>query len=756
MLWFFYLALWITPHKRLFRRPAAIFYAKFWFLFGTINVIATILIYNEDTMLDGACLEIVGTNLLFGIFEPLIAYYTLILDSRWWQGFDSIKVSQSDIRSPLAGIDLNLASAQNLARSMDNMGAVLTSGGSGIRLLNFAYCEIDLKQKIGEGSFSKVYRGKYRQQDCAIKVVFTVDLTREVINRAAAEAKILSALKHPNIVNIFGVSVNPPSICILLEICEFGSLANVVNGNGIDLFRRESTTINFEEPAFKLSKADRFFLAVGCARGLNALHSMSSTLCHRDIKSFNFLVDRFLVVKLADLELGDNDDKTKSKEKDTRLSTISNLSIADSENANNIQDRGSSQSNRDDIKFDKDVLANWIAPEVLSGETYTQASDIYSFTLVLWEIISGEQPFSSVRKQDTIRKQILKGARPPLPHVDSGPWQKYIALISRGWQHDHRFRPSAGEMLCELECYWKECCFNLIVDTDAIPDFSAISTTATPQKSRLISGNTIMSSIFGSGPQDKKFEASSLEQIAAPMVSDPSFETLDEDGGAWIIVSAEPPYRFLRSTPAWEKLTGLQYREIVGKPFKDLCIYQNSPSLENNSIDEFQNNLWKMTVDVSDSCHTVLGVHDTDKPNSETISLFSLHAFPIRKRTPNNTGLPIRRAIPATFIPRYSVGSLFGTSPSTSTLHDHMTGKFALDKVTIPAPSTPTDVERISEDISPASIPFSQAHPVTLIAILFCELKSKEHVPEKSFWREISRSSRSSSMIIRGFQQQHR
>lgn len=745
MLWFFYLALWITPGKRLFRRPAAIFYAKFWFIFVSVNLIATMLTFSESTMLDGSCIEVVGTTLLFGIFEPLIAYYTLILDSRWWQGFDSNKVAQSDIRSPLAGIDLNLASAQNLARSMDNMGAVLTSGGSGIRLLNFAYCEIDLKQKIGEGSFSKVYKGKYRQQACAIKVVFTVDLTREVINRAAAEAKILSAMKHPNIVNIFGVSVNPPSICILLEMCEFGSLANVVGGNGINFFQGGRTVISMEGPEFKLCNADRLFLAVGCARGLNALHSMSSTLCHRDIKSFNFLVDKYLVVKLADLELGDNDDKVRSKDRDNRMSTISNLSISDSENANNIQERGSSQSNRDDIKFDKDVLANWIAPEVLSGDTYTQASDIYSFTLVLWEIISGEQPFASIRKQDAIRKQILKGSRPYLPQVDGGSWQKYIALISRGWQHDQRFRPSAQEMLCELECMWKECCFKLIVDTDAVPDLSVMSIIATPQKSRLMSGNAIMSSIFGSGPQeDKKIEFSSLDVVAASMQTDPSFSALDADGGAWIIVSADPPYRFLRSTPAWDRLTGLKHQEIIGKPLKDLCVYQVIQEKEINPMDEFQNNLWKMTIDLSDSCHTVLGVHDLDEPDSDMISLYSLHAFPIRKRTPS-TGLPIRKTIPSSLIPRYSVGSIFGTSPSPSTsISDNMSGKFALDKVTIPAPATPVVIERISEDFSPPSIPFSQAHPVTLIAILFSEIKSKEVLPAKSYWREI-RASRSTT-----------
>jgi len=121
------------------------------------------------------------------------------------------------------------------------------------------------------------------------------------------------------------------------------------------------------------------------------------------------------------------------------------------------------------------------------------------------------------------------------------------------------------------------------------------------------------------------------------------------------------------------------------------------------------------------------------------ISLYSLHAFPIRKRTPN-IGLPIQKIIPSSLISRYSVGSIFGTSPSLST---DTISKFALDKVTIPVvTTTPIAIERISEDMSPSSIPFSQAHPVTLIAIMFSEIKSKEVIPAKSFWRELSGSSR--------------
>ena len=67
-----------------------------------------------------------------------------------------------------------------------------------------------------------------------------------------------------------------------MEICEFGSLSDVLRGPN------DGSMIQ-SRPPLQLSFADRMFLALGCARGVQALHRYSPLLCHRDIKSFNFL-----------------------------------------------------------------------------------------------------------------------------------------------------------------------------------------------------------------------------------------------------------------------------------------------------------------------------------------------------------------------------------------------------------------------------------------------------------------------------------
>lgn len=312
-LFIFYLLLWLTPEKKLFRRPAAINYAKFWTAFRVLSFICAVVYYVPASSDFGFCMIILGPVFGFAILEPLIVYYTLLVDSKWWQGTEILSAgshqrhrdSMQDIRSPLEGIDLNLSSAQQLASSIDSMGSTGVGSRQNVQLLNFSYIDLNKNKQLGTGSFSKVFLGKYRDSECAIKLVFTVDLTQDEVHRVWQEAQILSSLKHPNIVSIFGVSVLPPSVCILLELCSFGSLADILRNTGI-LHPGGNNAGNSDEDGsnFHLTRIDRLYLALGCARGLAALHATNSSLCHRDIKSFNFLVDSQLNAKVADLELG--------------------------------------------------------------------------------------------------------------------------------------------------------------------------------------------------------------------------------------------------------------------------------------------------------------------------------------------------------------------------------------------------------------------------------------------------------------------
>jgi hypothetical protein len=436
----FYLTLWRAPSKKVFRRKAVIPYAKFWCGFRVLSIVMDIAALSV-----GGCFKdlYIFPMILVVSVKPYLIYLTLLRDSVWWQGVSAAEgggesshggrgdgANSGHLRAPLLGLEVSYVDAQELAQEVDN----LTSEGS-VRLLNFAYLSLDSHSLLGSGSFSKVYRGAYKGTPVAIKMLFTNDLNPEVIRRCSSEAQILSKISHPNVVDIFGVAVLPPSVCIVLEICQYGSLSDVIRGGvsgaGASISRQE----------LPLSTTDRMFLALGCARGLRALHGYSAQLCHRDIKSSNFLVDGQLTAKICDLELGG-----------TKNHTL-------------------------DIRKDG-VLCTWQAPEVMRGDAATQASDIYSLGLVLWEIISSDVPFAEYgRDTDQLMYQVLRGARPDITSgMMAGVDPAYSLLVQTCWDEEASYRPSALDICEEIhnKC-WVHMVHSRIRETTKTVDLKLLS-----------------------------------------------------------------------------------------------------------------------------------------------------------------------------------------------------------------------------------------------------------------------------------------
>jgi serine/threonine protein kinase len=187
-------------------------------------------------------------------------------------------------------------------------------------------------------------------------------------------------LQNPNVVTIYGVAVLPPSVCILLELCHYGSLADLLKGKNGE-----------SQHYIRTGYADLLFLSLGAARGLAAVHALGADVIHRDVKGHNFLVDAHLNSKVADLELG-----------------IMRRNIAD----DSIQRKPTISGINDfSVRSAEDLLANWLPPELVADPTCAfQASDVFSFGSVLWEVITrGRVPFDHVRSQVDIRSRV--GAR---------------------------------------------------------------------------------------------------------------------------------------------------------------------------------------------------------------------------------------------------------------------------------------------------------------------------------------------------------
>ena len=81
----FYLLLWVLPQNRLFRRPAAVPYAKFWFWFRVVELVLFVMsqLKQFTPQQIGRCGYVFGPLLIFTVFQPLVMYITFLEDSRW-------------------------------------------------------------------------------------------------------------------------------------------------------------------------------------------------------------------------------------------------------------------------------------------------------------------------------------------------------------------------------------------------------------------------------------------------------------------------------------------------------------------------------------------------------------------------------------------------------------------------------------------------------------------------------------------------
>ena len=92
----------------------------------------------------------------------------------------------------------------------------------------------------------------------------------------------------------------------------------------------------------------------------------------------------------------------------------------------------------------------YLAPELFSDGSYSQATDVYAFGIIMWEISSGEKPFHEIVHDKQLALHIFHGSRPTI--TDDTP-QFYRDLMQKCWHSDPTQRPTAKEIF-ELTDSW--------------------------------------------------------------------------------------------------------------------------------------------------------------------------------------------------------------------------------------------------------------------------------------------------------------
>jgi formylglycine-generating enzyme required for sulfatase activity/dienelactone hydrolase len=244
-----------------------------------------------------------------------------------------------------------------------------------------------LVDKIGEGGMGQVWRAvdTTLDREVAIKIlpdVLSHDTAR--LARFAREAKLLASLNHPNIATVYGLHETGPSTSP-----STGS-AQAVRFLAMELVTGEDLSRRIPKGAVSVHEALRIALQV--AQGLEVAHD--SGIIHRDLKPANIMLTEQGVAKVMDFGLAK---KTLLDEEDGREnSETTPLSAA------SLTREGTTIG----------TLA-YMSPEQLRAEPADSRSDIFSFGIVLYELLTGVHPFRKPQTLETI-SGILRDEPPPL------------------------------------------------------------------------------------------------------------------------------------------------------------------------------------------------------------------------------------------------------------------------------------------------------------------------------------------------------
>ncbi|XP_072534602.1 mitogen-activated protein kinase kinase kinase 7 isoform X2 [Salminus brasiliensis] len=249
------------------------------------------------------------------------------------------------------------------------------------------YADIEVEEVVGRGAFGVVCKAKWKGKDVAIKTIESESERTAFI----VELRQLSRVNHPNIVKLYGSCDNP--VCLVMEYAEGGSLYNVLHG---------------AEPLPHYTASHAMSWCLQCAQGVSYLHGMKpKALIHRDLKPPNLLL--------------------------VAGGTV--LKICDFGTACDIQTHMTNNKGS----------AAWMAPEVFEGNNYSEKCDVFSWGIILWEVITRRKPFDEIGGPAfRIMWAVHRGTRPPLIKNLPKPIE---SLMTRCWSKDPSQRPSMEEIV---------------------------------------------------------------------------------------------------------------------------------------------------------------------------------------------------------------------------------------------------------------------------------------------------------------------
>ncbi|KAH9520631.1 hypothetical protein DERF_004331, partial [Dermatophagoides farinae] len=283
----------------------------------------------------------------------------------------------------------------------------------------FDYQTITLIKSLGKGAFGEVHEAILHktEQRVAVKVLNKNSTKDEDQCNFLKEAKFMSKFKHPHILQLLGVCLNhhSSSIVIVLELMEAGDLLKYLRSN-----RPGSNNHSNKQPSTSISSSpltidDLMSICIDVAKGCEYLEQKQ--FVHRDLAARNCLVS--------------------SADREKRVVKIADFGLT----------RGLYQQNY----YRKEgglMPVRWMSPESLSDGVFTTQSDVWSYSVIMYEVMTlGQQPYQAYSNKEVL-EFVKSGGILERPSFCS---PQMYSLMKQCWNYEKELRPSFAMILKHLQ-----------------------------------------------------------------------------------------------------------------------------------------------------------------------------------------------------------------------------------------------------------------------------------------------------------------
>eukprot|EP00029_Vermamoeba_vermiformis_P001486 TRINITY_DN1165_c0_g1_i1.p2 TRINITY_DN1165_c0_g1~~TRINITY_DN1165_c0_g1_i1.p2 ORF type:complete len:303 (+),score=61.02 TRINITY_DN1165_c0_g1_i1:1883-2791(+) len=274
--------------------------------------------------------------------------------------------------------------------------------------MNISRDNLVIGKEIGKGSYGRVHLGEWNSTTVAIKVATaagTLSFEKEL-------ELMLHLTPHPNVVQILGYSHEGVIPLLVLEYCSGGGLDKII----FDLTK-------------PLTVHQQLILIAGIARGI--LHLHNNNVVHRDLAARNVLLSSSGEPKVADFGFSRVVEAT-GGQTDSTVGPVC-----------------------------------WMAPESLTSQKYSFKTDVWSFGILMFEVLARQEPYKGKSVLDVGPKIRDEGMTPDESLIDASVPQELLDVMRSCWKMEPDQRPAFSDICTRLDALKKD--FNLSDRVGGLP-----------------------------------------------------------------------------------------------------------------------------------------------------------------------------------------------------------------------------------------------------------------------------------------------